>query len=294
MAGVTTDYLYDGFNAVQETQGNQVDPILTGLGIDERFARDDGGTRSYFLTDALGSTVALANAGGTLLQRYQYDPYGNVSTTGGASNPYQYTGRENDGTGLYYYRARYYSPALGRFISEDPAGFAGGQDNFYAYVDGNPLSYVDPYGLWAWGDPVPQWLMDYSAGLGDAASLEITSLVRDAMGTNDQVDKCSTAYKAGGWSGFALGAARVAYAGLAKVGAAAAASGVEASTFRSALRRAFGGGNSFRPPDLFKYATDDALRAAAGRTNLLGNTWGAGVAAAGAYGGSGGACSCQR
>ena len=294
VAGVTTDYLYDGFNAVQETQGSQVDPILTGLGIDERFARDDGGTRSYFLTDALGSTVALANAGGTLLQRYQYDPYGNVSTTGGASNPYQYTGRENDGTGLYYYRARYYSPALGRFISEDPAGFAGGQDNFYAYVDGNPLSYVDPYGLWAWGDPVPQWLMDYSAGLGDAASLEITSLVRDAMGTNDQVDKCSTAYKAGGWSGFALGAARVAYAGLAKVGAAAAASGVEASTFRSALRRAFGGGNSFRPPDLFKYATDDALRAAAGRTNLLGNTWGAGVAAAGAYGGSGGACSCQR
>ena len=108
IGGVTTDYLYDGANAVQETQGTVVNPILTGLGVDERFARNEGSTCTYFLTDALGSTVALANAGGTLLQQYQYDPYGNVSTSGGATNPYQYTGWENDGMGLYYYRARYY------------------------------------------------------------------------------------------------------------------------------------------------------------------------------------------
>jgi YD repeat-containing protein len=67
-AGVTTQYLYDGVNAVQETQGSTVNPILTGLGIDERYARNEGGTRSYFLTDALGSTVALANVGGMLIQ----------------------------------------------------------------------------------------------------------------------------------------------------------------------------------------------------------------------------------
>lgn len=145
-SGVTTGYLYDGANAVQETQGTVINPILTGLHVDERFARNEGGTRSYFLTDALGSTVALANAGGSLIQQYQYDPYGNAATTPSTTNPYQYTGRENDGTGLYYYRARYYSPAMGRFISEDPIGFGGGQNNFYAYAGGSPLMYIDSNG----------------------------------------------------------------------------------------------------------------------------------------------------
>ena len=144
--GVTTALLYDGQNAVQETQGSSINPILTGLGIDERFARNEGGTRNYFLTDALGSTVALTDPNANLTQTYQYDPYGNVTTSGSATNPYQYAGRENDGTGLYYYRARYYSPGMGRFASEDPITFAGGQENFYAYVGGNPLSYNDPQG----------------------------------------------------------------------------------------------------------------------------------------------------
>jgi RHS repeat-associated protein len=61
-------------------------------------------------------------------------------------NPFQYIGRENDGTGLYYYRARYYSPELQRFISEDPVGFMGGS-NFYVYVANNPVNWLDPLGL---------------------------------------------------------------------------------------------------------------------------------------------------
>jgi RHS repeat-associated protein len=65
----------------------------------------------------------------------------------GDVDPYQYTGRENDGTGLYYYRARYYSPSLKRFISEDPMGLAEGL-NEYAYASGNPVLYSDPLGLW--------------------------------------------------------------------------------------------------------------------------------------------------
>ena len=78
-----------------------------------------------------------------------YDAFGNTSTGGTASsNPLQYAGRENDGTGLYYYRARYYSPKLGRFISQDPIGLTGGL-NMYAYVRGNPVSLVDPLGLCA-------------------------------------------------------------------------------------------------------------------------------------------------
>jgi RHS repeat-associated protein len=60
----------------------------------------------------------------------------------------QYTSRENDATGLLYYRARYYDPVLKRFISSDPIGLAGGM-NMYAYVEGDPVSLVDPLGLWS-------------------------------------------------------------------------------------------------------------------------------------------------
>jgi RHS repeat-associated protein len=144
-----TQYLYDGDNAVQEAQGTAVNPILTGLGIDERYARNDVSGRTYFLTDLLGSTIGLANGAGEVKQRYAYDPYGNVTqtdTSTGYTNPYQYTGREADTASLYYYRARYYSPGMGRFIGEDPIGFGGGQLNFYAYVGGSPLIFRDPEG----------------------------------------------------------------------------------------------------------------------------------------------------
>ncbi|WP_369979305.1 RHS repeat-associated core domain-containing protein [Xanthomonas bundabergensis] len=145
--GTTTQYLYDGLDAVQETQGSTVNPILTGLGIDQRYARDDNGGRTYFLTDLLGSTRLLTNASGSAVQRYDYDPYGNTSQTSSSyTNPYQYTGRERDANGLYQYRARYYRPEWGRFVSEDPIGLAGGL-NGYAYVGGSPIVFVDPLGL---------------------------------------------------------------------------------------------------------------------------------------------------
>lgn len=148
VGGVSTTYLYDGNNVVQETTGSTVHTLLTGLGIDERYARDDGGigNREYFLTDALGSTLALTDSTGTVQQTYAYEPFGEVTATGSSDNPYQYTGRENDGDGLYYYRARYYNPIMKRFISEDPVGLAAGP-NEYAYVGGNPIRFVDPTGL---------------------------------------------------------------------------------------------------------------------------------------------------
>jgi len=106
------------------------------------------GTVRYYHADALGSVIALTDENGALKTQYTYDPFGNVTISGETSdNPFQYTGRENDGTGLYYYRARYYSPELQRFISEDPIGLLGGDVNFYFYVGNNPLKWVDPYGL---------------------------------------------------------------------------------------------------------------------------------------------------
>jgi RHS repeat-associated protein len=78
---------------------------------------------------------------------YTYEPFGQTTVTGqGNGNPLQYTGRENDGTGLYYYRARYYSPSRQRFILEDRIGFAGGDTNLYGYVYNNPLTWLDPLG----------------------------------------------------------------------------------------------------------------------------------------------------
>jgi RHS repeat-associated protein len=145
--GQTTSYLYDGLDPVQEAQGSTINPILTGLGIDQRYARNDQGGRTYFLTDALGSTRALTNASGNVVQRYDYTPYGETTQTStNFSNPYQYTGRERDASGMYYYRARYYSAGMGRFVSEDSYGFAAGDANFYAYGLGDPISNNDPTG----------------------------------------------------------------------------------------------------------------------------------------------------
>ncbi|WP_152246868.1 hypothetical protein [Xanthomonas sp. LMG 12462] len=87
--GVATQYLYDGQNAVQEAVGNSANPILTGLGVDQRFARNGAGGRTYYLTDQLGSTRGLTNASGDLVERYDYTPYGQLQNApSGSTNPY--------------------------------------------------------------------------------------------------------------------------------------------------------------------------------------------------------------
>jgi RHS repeat-associated protein len=144
-----TQFLYDGLTPVQELTGAAVGAnLLTGLGIDEYFTRTDTTGASHFLADALGSTLALTDATGSIPTTYTYEPFGATTITGATTgNSFAYTGRENDGTGLYYYRARYYHPALQRFISEDPIGFAGGDVNLYGYVFNRPTAFGDSSGL---------------------------------------------------------------------------------------------------------------------------------------------------
>ncbi len=148
VGATTTNYLYDDLNPVQEIRGGvPIANLLGGLGVDEIFTRTDASGTANFLTDALGSTLALADSTGTIQTQYTYEPFGNTIASGQANaNPYQYTGRENDATGLYFHRARYYNPSFQRFISGDPIGFNGGI-NLYAYVGDDPIDFADPLGL---------------------------------------------------------------------------------------------------------------------------------------------------
>jgi RHS repeat-associated protein len=110
--------------------------------------------------------VALSDENGAIVERYEYDVYGNTSVCNGSgtprvnnvsnySNPYMFTGRRfDDETQLYYYRARMYHPYIGRFMQPDPIGYDDGL-NMYAYVTNNPINLLDPFGLDKEG-PLPE------------------------------------------------------------------------------------------------------------------------------------------
>ena len=103
------------------------------------------GTRAALIPDIQGSIIASLDSGSGNLSKFGYLPYGKSA---GAKAPFGYTAQRVDPetNGLYYYRARHYSPLLGRFIQADPIGYSGGS-NLYAYVDNDPLNLLDPFGL---------------------------------------------------------------------------------------------------------------------------------------------------
>lgn len=155
----TVQYLYEGLQSLGEIRDGKLSHrLLTGLSLDETIARmaintsgnKDGTTSRIFMTDALNSVIAQLNDEdtATVANSYAYSPYGESQTIGpdATGNPIQYTSRENDGTGLYFYRARYYDTVLKGFVSRDPIGQQGGRNEF-SYVGGDPISLVDPEGL---------------------------------------------------------------------------------------------------------------------------------------------------
>ena len=109
-----------------------------------------GYTPYYYHADGLGSITGLSDATGTMVQTYSYDAFGNVTVfgSGNVAQPFAFTGREYDAeTSMYFYRARYYDPQAGRFVTKDPIGFAGGDVNLSTYVQNDPINSVDPNGF---------------------------------------------------------------------------------------------------------------------------------------------------
>jgi RHS repeat-associated protein len=145
-----TNYLYDGPSLIEEVDGsgNVLARYTFSRKIDQTLSMIRSGVTSYYEQDGIGSVSALSNPSGGLASTYSYDSFGNLTaSTGTVTNPFRYTGREFDSeTGIYFYRARYYDPAPGHFMGEDPARFDQG-GNFYVYVSNNPVLLIDPTGL---------------------------------------------------------------------------------------------------------------------------------------------------
>ncbi|MCL2083380.1 MAG: RHS repeat-associated core domain-containing protein, partial [Oscillospiraceae bacterium] len=101
----------------------------------------------WYLYNAHGDVVQLADDSGAVTHDYEYDPFGNERVSNASENPYRFCGEYYDvESGYVYLRARYYDPELGRFVNEDPALDG---DNWYVYCGNDPVNNVDPSGLLA-------------------------------------------------------------------------------------------------------------------------------------------------
>ncbi len=148
LEGEHLESVYSGANLYAKYfRGSRTDELVAGYLYDT-----DAKLKPFlFHHDNVMSTTAVTGHNGGTLQATTFSAFGNTqSTTGASPNRLKYTGREDDGTGLYYYRARYLDPVRGQFISEDPLGFEAGDVNFYAYVGNNPVNANDPSGLAAY------------------------------------------------------------------------------------------------------------------------------------------------
>ena len=149
------------------------------------------GQTLYFHQNSLGHVMLISDASGEVIERYDYDIYGNASVLDAngtlqpaaiSQSPYLFTGRRFDpDTGLYYFRNRYYSASVGRFISHDPLDYVDGM-NIYAYVNGNVVNMVDPLGLYRFD--IFGW--DFKIGESDDYALVVDAEVAGDLVTGAQ------------------------------------------------------------------------------------------------------------
>ena len=174
----TSIFAYDGANLVEtvNASGGVVARYTQGGNIDQPLAELRGSTTDYYEADGLGSITSLTDTTGALAKTYTYDSFGNTTaSTGSVRNYFQYTGREFDTeTNLYYYRARYYDPAVGRFLSEDPKKESA-SGSLYGYTENSPVLWSDPFGTQAENSgfvvgpqTTPQQVSQFNAGFAEA------------------------------------------------------------------------------------------------------------------------------
>jgi len=180
-----TRYYNDGFDVLFETDGtgSLTRSYTHGARIDEILSSSDSKAR---LSDGLGSTRTLTDAAGQQTASYIYDVFGAIrSEVGTSENAYLFTGRELDSeTGLYYYRNRYYNPAVGRFVTKDPIGMGGGI-NKYTYVKNSPVKFIDPY-----GEDAQFVIFVVSLALAVKGAYELYKFYKKFESVSDQI--CST------------------------------------------------------------------------------------------------------
>jgi RHS repeat-associated protein len=246
--GAVTNYIYDGLQVLAEMDGSGTVRKLYNPGIS---ITDDMGNKFFYLHDGRGNVASLIDKDGNIVQSYSYDAFGALTGGMDKSNGYRFVARggvySDDEVGLQYMWNRWYDPELGRFISRDPIGFAGGF-NLYSYVGSNPLRWADPFGLFY--DPMDEVYGDgsYNQGIAEVEREFVTGMTTYIVGVQT----------------IPLTAAGVAYSGL---GIYSAGSALVAGTGSVALNYAGLLGSSFGFVE--------------GTTNLLGSQFSPEVSLAG-------------
>jgi len=143
-------YIYSGWQRIADyngTSGALQNRYVYGVGMDEPLIRvTSAGVLTFLHHDKMGSIVGVSSASGAIANKNKFSPFGEIATLAGTT--FGFTGQRYDSElGLHYFKRRYMSMKLGRFLQPDPIGYTGEDFNLYTYVENSPLKFVDPMGL---------------------------------------------------------------------------------------------------------------------------------------------------